>query len=158
VRLGVPAPTAHHPHAIALGVHVQGRASDLAWAPGFTLDELVVWRGLREGCEPPAPHHDRAAARARDTAALLTDLIRLGVTLNQMLLMSAVITAPLSPPPLKDDETGWRLVPDDNLHWLARHAINLPVGVRTRASREKARRTARVGEWDARFEPPVLPD
>ncbi len=146
MRLGVPAPTAHHPHAIALGVHVQGRASDLAWAPGFTLDELVVWRGLREGCEPPAPHHDRAAARARDTAALLTDLIRLGVTLNQMLLMSAVITAPLSPPPLKDDETGWRLVPDDNLHWLARHAINLPVGVRTRASREKARRTARVGE------------
>ena len=128
------------------------------WAPGFALDELVEWRGLRKECKPAAPHCDRAATRARDTAVLLGKFIESGVTLNQMLLMSAVITAPLSPPPLPDDESGWGLVPDDDLHWFARQAINLPTYVRQRASKEKARRAAHGAERDIRFEPQVLPD
>ncbi len=120
------------------------------WAPGFTLDELVEWRGLRAS-KSASLHSDRAAARARDTAALLAELLRLGMPLNQLLFLSAVTVAPLLPPPLQDDEIGWRGLPDDELRWLAGAATNLPADVRTRACREKARRIALVGRTGRAF-------
>ena len=125
-------------------------------APGFTLDDLMQWRGLRDGSDPAA-HHDRAAARARDVAALLADMAR-DVTLSEMLRMSAVVTAPLSPPPLHDDDIGWRVVPDDDLRWLARDDVNLPAEIRARASKEQARRVATGAAKDIGFDPWVLPE
>ena len=126
-------------------------------APGYTLDELAGWLGLSAGDEPAPPHHNRAAVQASRTAALLTQLAR-GATLNQMLLMSAIITPPLLPPPMPDDDASWRLVPDDDLHWFAHHAIELPIHVKPRAARERARRIAAGGPRDVGFEPYTLPD
>ena len=126
-------------------------------APGYTLDELAVWLGLSAEDEPAPTHHDRAAVQASRLAALLTELAR-GATLNQMLLFSAAITAPLIPPPLPDDDAGWRLVPDDELAWFAHHAIQLPIHVKPRAARERARRIAAGGPRDVGFDPYTLPD
>ncbi len=126
-------------------------------APGYTLDELAVWLGLSAGDEPAPPHHNRAAVQASRTAALLAELTR-SATLNQMLLMSAIITPPLLPPPMPDDDAGWQMVPDDELAWFAHHAIKLPIHVKPRAARERARRIAAGGPWDVRFDPYTLPD
>lgn len=126
-------------------------------APGFTLDELVVWLGLSAGDGPAPLHHDRAAVQARRLAALLTTLSR-SATLNQMLRFSAVINAPLVPPPLLDDDAGWQLVPDDELAWFDHHAIKLPIHVKPRAARERARRIAAGGPRDVGFDPYTLPD
>ena len=127
-------------------------------APGYTLNELVEWRGLC-GDDLPAStqHSERAGVKALAIGALLTDLLR-SASLNQLLTFSMVITASLVPPPLPDDEFGWSLVPDDNLHWFAAHAINLPDYVRPRARAEKFRRVSQGGAPHIRFDPPSLPD
>ena len=88
---------------------------------------------------------------------LVAGLLR-HASINQLLLFSQVITRPPAPPPAVTDEEGWRLLPDDDLHWIARIGDGFDPETRERAGREIRCRVREGRAQRLKFDPPVLPD
>ena len=127
-------------------------------AGGYTLDELMHWRGAKD--DPDGLSTDNAYSRATPTvrrvAAVLLALLR-SATLNQLLLFSQVVCRPLGPPPLPSDAAAWAWLCDHDLHWFVSQTLGLPTEVRQRAQQEKARRAKAGRPLNLRFDPPTLP-